>query len=70
MTGGGGATGGAVGAGVATGGVDGPTDATLKVLYASISHFLGHLKVINMISEALEKRINASMGNKIGRAHV
>jgi Mg2+ and Co2+ transporters len=44
--------------------VDGPTDAMLKVLYASISHFLGHLKVINMISEALEKRINASMGNK------
>jgi magnesium transporter len=41
-----------------------PRDALLKVLYASIAHFLGHLKVINMISEALEKRINASMGNK------
>jgi magnesium transporter len=44
--------------------VDGPSDALLKVLYSSIAHFLGHLKVINMISEALEKRINASMGNK------
>lgn len=44
--------------------VSGPSDALLKILYASIAHFLGHLKVINMISEALEKRINASMGNK------
>jgi magnesium transporter len=44
--------------------LEGPTDALLKVLYASIAHFLGHLKVINMISEALEKRINTSMGNK------
>jgi len=44
--------------------VDSPQDALLKVLYASVAHFLGHLKVINMISEALEKRINASMGNK------
>jgi magnesium transporter len=44
--------------------VDGPRDAMLKILYASIAHFLGHLKVINMISESLEKRINASMGNK------
>ena len=41
-----------------------PRDALLKILYASIAHFLGHLKVINMISEALEKRVNASMGNK------
>jgi magnesium transporter len=41
-----------------------PRDALLKVLYASVAHFLGHLKVINMISESLEKRINASMGNK------
>jgi magnesium transporter len=44
--------------------VNNPRDALLKVLYSSIAHFLGHLKVINMISEALEKRINASMGNK------
>jgi magnesium transporter len=41
-----------------------PRDALLKILSGSIAHFLGHLKVINMISEALEKRINASMGNK------
>jgi magnesium transporter len=44
--------------------VSNPREALLKVLYASVAHFLGHLKVINMISEALEKRINASMGNK------
>lgn len=44
--------------------VGNPRDALLKVLYTSIAHFLGHLRVINMISEALEKRINASMGNK------
>jgi magnesium transporter len=44
--------------------VSNPRDALLKVLFASVAHFLGHLKVINMISEALEKRINASMGNK------
>jgi len=41
-----------------------PRDALLKVLYSSIAHFQGHLKVINMISESLEKRINASMGNR------
>ncbi|MCX7024753.1 MAG: magnesium transporter CorA family protein [Spirochaetes bacterium] len=39
-------------------------DAVLKILYGVIAHFLGHLKVINMLSEALEKRVNASMGNR------
>ncbi len=39
-------------------------DATLKILYGIIAHFLGHLKVINMLSESLEKRVNASMGNR------
>lgn len=39
-------------------------DALLKILYGVIAHFLGHLKVINMLSESLEKRINASMGNR------
>ncbi len=39
-------------------------DAFLKVMSGNITHFLGHLKVINMLSEALEKRINASMENR------
>ncbi|MEI6385831.1 MAG: magnesium transporter CorA family protein [Spirochaetota bacterium] len=39
-------------------------DAMLKIFYGAIGHFLGHLKVINMLQEALEKRVNASMGNR------
>jgi magnesium transporter len=39
-------------------------DVFLKVLGTVIYHFLGHLKVINMLSESLEKRINASMENR------
>jgi len=39
-------------------------EAKLKIFYGAIGHFLGHLKVINMLSEALEKRVNASMGNR------
>lgn len=39
-------------------------DVLLKILYGCIAHFLGHLKVINMISDAIEKRVNQSMGNK------
>ncbi|MEI6875985.1 MAG: CorA family divalent cation transporter, partial [Spirochaetota bacterium] len=38
--------------------------AMLKVFYGAIGHFLGHLKVINMLSESLEKRVNLSMGNR------
>lgn len=41
-----------------------PRDAMLKIFYGAIGHFLGHLKVINMLQEALEKRVNASMGNR------
>jgi magnesium transporter len=41
-----------------------PRDALLKIFYGAIAHFLGHLKVINMLSESLEKRVNASMGNR------
>jgi magnesium transporter len=44
--------------------VSSPRDVLLKILYGCIAHFLGHLKVINMISEAIEKRVNQSMGNK------
>ncbi|MFA6002433.1 MAG: magnesium transporter CorA family protein [Elusimicrobiota bacterium] len=39
-------------------------DAYLKVIASSILHFLEHLKVINMISEEIEGKINASMENK------
>ncbi|MFA6573747.1 MAG: magnesium transporter CorA family protein [Patescibacteria group bacterium] len=35
----------------------------IKLIYRSIFHFLEHLKVINMISDDLEKKINASMEN-------
>ena len=39
-------------------------DVMLKVIYRSIFHFLEHLRVINMISDELETKINASMDNK------
>ncbi|HOK39455.1 MAG TPA: magnesium transporter CorA family protein [bacterium] len=39
-------------------------DITLKIIYRSIFHFLEHLKVINMISDELETKINTSMENK------
>lgn len=41
-----------------------PREAMLKIFYGAIGHFLGHLKVINLLQEALEKRVNASMGNR------
>jgi magnesium transporter len=36
----------------------------LKILYRTIFHYLDHLKVVNMISESLEQKINASLENK------
>jgi magnesium transporter len=39
-------------------------DVMLKVIYRSIFHFLEHLRVMNMISDELETKINASMDNK------
>ncbi len=39
-------------------------DVLLRVIYNSIAHFLSHLKVINMITESLEHKINESMDNK------
>lgn len=36
----------------------------LKLLYNSISHFIDHLKVINMVSDEIEKEITKSMDNK------
>ncbi len=38
-------------------------DVVLKLIYQTIFHYLDHLKIINMISEALEHKINASMEN-------
>jgi len=39
-------------------------ELVLKLIYSSILHFVGHLKVINAVSESLEERINTSMHNK------
>ncbi|HOJ64207.1 MAG TPA: magnesium transporter CorA family protein [Spirochaetota bacterium] len=39
-------------------------DILLKLLYGTIYHFLGHLRVINMISDSIEEKINTSMENK------
>lgn len=39
-------------------------DLMLKMLYRSIYHFLEHLKIINMITDDLEEKINISMENK------
>lgn len=39
-------------------------DVILRLLYQSISHFEGHLKAINMLSDSLEKRLATSMENK------
>ncbi|OGS37382.1 MAG: divalent metal ion transporter [Elusimicrobia bacterium RIFOXYD12_FULL_66_9] len=36
----------------------------LKLIYNTISHFMEHLKVINMIADELERKISHSMENK------
>ncbi len=36
----------------------------LKMIYNSISHFIGHLKVINMIADEIEQKLSHSMENK------
>jgi magnesium transporter len=36
----------------------------LSLIYRSIFHFIEHLKIINMLSDSLEAKINASMENK------
>jgi magnesium transporter len=40
------------------------TDIIIKLIYASVYHFLGHLKAINMFSDELQEKINLSMENK------
>lgn len=44
--------------------VSGIKDVFLKVIYNSIYHFVEHLRVINMIAEEIETKINKSMENK------
>jgi magnesium transporter len=44
--------------------IRGLKDAVLKVLFGTIRHFLGHLRIINQISDAIEQKINTSMENK------
>ncbi|MBI5623568.1 MAG: magnesium transporter CorA family protein [Elusimicrobia bacterium] len=39
-------------------------DVLIKLVYSIIFHFNGHLKVINMLSDELEHKINSSMENK------
>ncbi|MFA7343446.1 MAG: magnesium transporter CorA family protein [Terrimicrobiaceae bacterium] len=39
-------------------------DVILRLLYQSVSHFEGHLKAINMLSDSLERRIMTSMETK------
>lgn len=39
-------------------------DVVLKLLSQSINHFIEHLKVISMITDELEEKINKSMENK------
>lgn len=40
------------------------TDVTLKIIYGSIFHFFEHLKIFNLITDELEKKINSAMENK------
>jgi len=39
-------------------------EMVLKMIYATIFHYLNHLKVINMVSDSLEQKINTSMKNE------
>lgn len=39
-------------------------DVLLKLLRVTINHFMGHLKVINMLSEELESKVSHSIENK------
>jgi magnesium transporter len=41
-----------------------PVDVLLRVLYRTISHFLEHLRVIGMLSDSLEQRVNRSFDNR------
>jgi magnesium transporter len=36
----------------------------LRLISATVAHFFGHLKVINLISDSLEQKVNTSMENR------
>lgn len=40
------------------------SDVALKTIYASIIHYVEHLKIINAIAEEIEQKINKSMENR------
>ncbi len=39
-------------------------ELTLRLFSATVAHFFGHLKVINLISDSLEQKVNTSMENR------
>jgi magnesium transporter len=39
-------------------------DLALRLIYRTIAHFVEHLKIINMVTDSLEGKINASMENR------
>jgi magnesium transporter len=39
-------------------------DIVLRLIYNAITHFLDHLKIINMVAEEVEQKINQSMENR------
>jgi magnesium transporter len=39
-------------------------DLVLRFIYRTISHYLGHLRTINMIADSLEQKINRAMENR------
>lgn len=39
-------------------------DLCMRIIYDSIYHYMEHLRVINMISEEIERKLNKSMENK------
>ncbi len=39
-------------------------DVMLKLIYTSIIHFIDHLRVINMLSDEIERKISTAMENK------
>ncbi|MCX8063876.1 MAG: magnesium transporter CorA family protein [Candidatus Hydrogenedentes bacterium] len=41
-----------------------PPDVVLRVIYNCIFHFIEHLKIINMVAEEVETKINRSLENK------
>ncbi|HEQ71264.1 MAG TPA: magnesium transporter CorA family protein [Spirochaetia bacterium] len=39
-------------------------DALLKIVYGTISHFLSHLKIISLLTDSIEEKIDTAVGNK------